>query len=128
MEFQMDGQAFKTTFGYGELRVSPDETQGFRPYQLLVSSIAVCSGTTLQKILAKKRLAFDDIKIQTDVERDEEQANRVVRLHIHFVIQGQGLSVSKVEKSLALAKKNCSMAQSVIDSIEVTEDFEIIEG
>ncbi|RBN37812.1 osmotically inducible protein C, partial [Priestia megaterium] len=28
-------------------------------------------------------------------------------------------------KSIELARKNCSMLQSVIDSIEVTETFEI---
>src|SRR5699024_8625664 len=110
MEFQLNQEAFVTETGFGKLSVSPDESQGFRPYQLLVSSIAVCSGTTLQKILRKKRLDVTDIRIQSEVTRNEEKANRVEKIDLHFVITGHDLSESKVEKSLDLAKKNCSMA------------------
>lgn len=127
MEFKMHGNAFHAELGFGTLRASADEDKGFRPFQLLVSSLAVCSGTVLQKILSKKRIAYDDITIKVlDVERNPEKADRVETVHIHFVIKGKGLEDEKIRKSLEIAKKNCSMVQSVIESIDVTETYELV--
>ncbi len=116
---------FTTNFPYGELHIAGDEEYGFRPYQLMVSSIAVCSGGVLRKILEKKRIAFSDLRIQADVTRNDKKAGRIEKIHLHYIITGEDLPLDKIEKSVELARKNCSMLQSVVDSIEVTETFEI---
>jgi putative redox protein len=127
MEFKMKPEVgFTTQLSYGELHIAGDEEYGFRPYQLMVASIAVCSGGVLRKILKKKRLEVEDITIQTEVVRNEKEANRIEKIHIHYLIKGQNLSKEKVEQSMELARKNCPMVQSVINSIEVTESFELI--
>lgn len=118
---------FYADLEYGQLHVAGDEEYGFRPYQLLVASIVVCSGGTLRKILEKKRLEVEDITINTAVERNEAEANRVEKISIHYKIKGKELSEHKIQQSIEIAHKNCSMAQSVKDSIEITETFEIIE-
>ncbi|MGG0453753.1 OsmC family protein [Priestia megaterium] len=126
MEFNMKKEAgFTTKLPYGELYIAGDEEYGFRPYQLMVSSIAVCSGSVLRKILEKKRIAFSDLRIQAGVTRNDEKAGRIEKIHLHYIITGEELPLDKIEKSIELARKNCSMLQSVIDSIEVTETFEI---
>ena len=126
MEFNMKKEAgFTTNLPYGELNIAGDEEYGFRPYQLMVSSIAVCSGGVLRKILEKKRIAFSDLRIQADVTRNDEKAGRIEKIHLHYIITGEELPLEKIEKSIELARKNCSMLQSIIDSIEVTETFEI---
>jgi len=126
MEFNMKEEAgFTTNLPYGELHIAGDEEYGFRPYQLMVSSIAVCSGGVLRKILEKKRIAFSDLRIQAGVTRNDEKAGRIEKIHLHYIITGEELPLDKIEKSIELARKNCSMLQSVIDSIEVTETFEI---
>ncbi|MQR88018.1 OsmC family peroxiredoxin [Bacillus megaterium] len=126
MEFNMKKEAgFTTNFPYGELHIAGDEEYGFRPYQLMVSSIAVCSGGVLRKILEKKRIAFSDLRIQADVTRNDEKAGRIEKIHLHYIITGEDLPLDKIEKSIELARKNCSMLQSVINSIEVTETFKI---
>jgi putative redox protein len=126
MEFKMKENGFVTQFEYGELHISGDEEYGFRPYQLLVSSIAVCSGGVLQKILQKQRVIIDDLSVSADVTRNEEGAHEIQRIHLHFVLKGQKLVKEKIEKALVITRKNCSMVQSVKDSIDVTESFEII--
>lgn len=123
----MKENGFEVNFEYGKLDVSGDENHGFRPYQLLVSSIAVCSGGVLRKVLDKKRIAFSDIKVKADVTRNPEGAQEIQRIHLHFVIIGKDLSKDKIEKSLHVTRKNCSMVQSVKDSIEITETFELRE-
>jgi uncharacterized OsmC-like protein len=117
---------FYTDLGFGRLEVSGNEEHGFRPYQLLVSSLAVCSGGVLRTILEKMRMQVDDIRIKADVERNEKEANRLEKVHIHFFISGTDLNEDKLHKALELARKNCSMVRSVEGSIEVIETFEIV--
>ncbi|MFV8828595.1 OsmC family protein [Alkalihalobacterium sp. APHAB7] len=128
MEFIMKENGFKAEFEYGTLHISGNEEFGFRPYQLLVSSIAVCSGGVLRKVLEKKRIVYKDVKVTADVTRNPEEAQEIQKVHMHFIITGSNISEEKIEKSLAVTRKNCSMVQSVKDSIEITESFEIIEG
>ena len=128
MEFKMKPDVgFYTEVDFGRLDVAGDDQYGFRPYQLLVSSVAVCSGGVLRKVLEKMRMEIKDIHIQADAERVEEEANRVSKIIVHFRIAGENLDEKKIEKAMALTRKNCSMVQSVVGSIEVEETFEIVQ-
>lgn len=127
VEFKMREIGFSANFEYGELHIAGNEEFGFRPYQLMVSSIAVCSGGVLRGILEKKRLAVEDITIQAKVERKEEEANRIESIAIHYLLKGNDLSEEKIEQSIKLARKNCPMVRSVEDSIKITETFEILK-
>lgn len=118
-------EGFETDLEYGKLIISGNEELGYRPFQLLVSAVAVCSGGVLRKVLTKKRISFEDIQIHAEVERNDAEAGRIEKIHLHFVVKGQ-LSETQLQKSLEVTRKNCSMVQSVKDSIEVTESYEII--
>lgn len=126
MEFKMKEVGFYTETMNGRLDVAGDENHGFRPFQLLVSSVAVCSGGVLRKILEKKRLSYEDIHIKAEVERNPEVADRIEKIHLHFIVKGLEIEENQMEKIMVLTRKNCSMVQSVIGSIEVEETFEII--
>jgi putative redox protein len=126
MKFFMKENSFETEVEFGKLQISGDDKYGYRPYQLLVSAVAVCSGGVLRKVLEKKRLIYSDITVTTEIERNEKKANSVQKIHMHFVITGTGLTEEVIEKCLKVTRKNCSMVQSVEDSIEITESFEII--
>ncbi|OLN23599.1 osmotically inducible protein C [Domibacillus antri] len=125
MEFKMKEGGFTAEFPFGKLDISGDDQYGFRPYQLLVSSVAVCSGGVLRKIFEKQRMDIEDITIQTNVTRNPDAANRVEKISVHFIIKGKGLKEEKVKKALELARKNCAMVQSVTPAIEVEETFEL---
>ncbi len=121
----MKDVGFYTETPYGRLDVAGDEAYGFRPYQLLVASIAVCSGGVLRKVLEKMRMTIEDIHISTDVERDKEEADRIEVIKVHFTIKGMDLDEKKIHKAMELTRKHCSMVQSVIDKIDIIETFEI---
>ncbi|WP_147804067.1 OsmC family protein [Alkalicoccus halolimnae] len=127
MDFTWQGDYFETDLEYGTLRISGNEENGFRPFQLMVSSIAVCSTSVLRQILEKQRMTVSDIQAHADVTRDESRANRISSIALHYKIKGEGLSEKKVEKAVALAQKNCAMAQTVIGAVNLTETFEISE-
>jgi putative redox protein len=125
MEFNMKDVGFYTETSYGRLDVAGDEAYGFRPYQLLVASVAVCSGGVLRKVLEKMRMTIKDIHISTDVVRNKDVADRVEVIKVHFTIKGENLDEKKIHRAMELTRKNCSMVQSVIGKIEIIETFEM---
>ena len=127
MHFKMEKNSFSSKLNYGTLDISADSEHGFRPFQLLVSSIAGCSGGVLRKIFEKMRISFQDIEIVADVTRGEGQVKAVEAIHFTYLIYGSGLSKDKVAKALDIALKNCAMAQSVKGSIQIKKDFKLIE-
>nr|WP_316570393.1 OsmC family protein [Neobacillus sp. YIM B06451] len=128
MIFKMKEIGFYTELPFGRLDVSGNEEAGFRPYQLMAASVAVCSGGILRTILEKKRLQVEDIEIHTEVDRNPHEVNRIETIHLHFIIKGNGLDEKQIEKALELVGKNCSMAQSVKGSIDIKETFELVNG
>ncbi|TMW70602.1 OsmC family protein [Alteribacter natronophilus] len=126
MKFTMKDQAFETETAYGKLTVSGNEDYGFRPFQLMVSSIAVCSGGVLRKVMEKQRMTVEDITIDAEVEREPEEANRLTKITLHYTIKGENLSEKRVEKAVHLARKNCPMAQTVEGRVEIEETFTLV--
>jgi uncharacterized OsmC-like protein len=126
MEIRLQNNAYITETGFGTLTISSDEQYGFRPYQLMVASIAGCSGTVMKKIFAKKRMKLEDLIIKADVTRNPDQADRIEKIHLTFSVKAEGLDGAQMEKIMKLTRKHCSMVQSVQDAIEITESFEMI--
>lgn len=111
---------------YGELSISGNEDYGYRPFQLMVASIVGCSGSVFRKILKKQRLEIEDLTITADVERNPQEANRIERITLHYMIKGYNLNVDKLQRNLELSRKNCSMIRSVESSITIEEKLETI--
>lgn len=123
----MTESGFETNLEFGKLTISGDETKGFRPYQLLVSSLVGCSGGVLRKVLEKMRMPVEEMEIDVlEVVRNHEEASRLEKVHIHFKLKGSNLDATKMDRAMALTKKNCSMVRSVDQSMEVIETFEIL--
>lgn len=127
MDFYLKDNGVRTSFDYGQLNISGDETLGFRPYQLMVASIAGCSIGVFRKILDKQRVDYEDIKVTAEVERNLDEANRIEKVQLHYVIKGYHLNQDKLLKNLDVSRNNCSMVQSVQNSIEVEETLECIQ-
>ena len=127
MDFYLTENGVRTSFDYEQLNISGDETLGFRPYQLMVASIAGCSIGVFRKILDKQRVDYEDIKVTAEVERNPDEANRIEKVQLHFVIKGYHLNQDKLLKNLDVSRNNCSMVQSVKNSIKVEETLECIQ-
>lgn len=127
MEFHLKENGMRIEFDYGELSISGNEDYGFRPFQLMVASIAGCSGSVFRKILEKQRIEVDDLQINAEVERNPEEANRIERISLKYIIKGPRLDPERLYKNLEISRKNCSMIRSVEDSIKIEESIETIE-
>lgn len=126
LEFKSEENGMSFELEYGKLNISGNADNGFRPFQLLVASIASCSAMVFRKILKKQRISIDDLKVTAEVERNEEEANRVERMTLSFVVYGNQLNEKRLQKNLMLARKNCAMIRSVEGSIDIQETLLIV--
>lgn len=127
MKFEMTEHGFATETEFGTLEISSNEEKGFRPYQLMVSSIAACTGGVMRKILEKKRMPVKSITIEVkEVIRSNDGASRLEKIHYHIIVEADGLTNEKMPKLMDLTHKNCSMYQSVIGSIDIEQTYELI--
>ncbi|MEW4282323.1 OsmC family protein [Priestia koreensis] len=124
--FEMKEDGFKCIHEHGELPISGNNEEGFRPIELFLSSVAGCSGGVLRAILKKKRLDIEHIQICTEAIREEEVPKKITSIHMTFVVRGNNLSEKVLQKALAVAMKNCSMVQSIKESIQITEEIKFL--
>lgn len=125
MDFSLDEHRVIGELKYGELSITGNSEYGYGPSELLVSSVVGCSGGVLKNILEKKRVSYDDIKIKVNISKSEEEVARITNIHIHFILEGNDLDEEKIKSSVELTPQHCPMVQSVKDSIEVKETFEL---
>ncbi|MFP7494323.1 OsmC family protein [Terribacillus saccharophilus] len=122
----MKQHGFRTELPHQTLDIDGNELFGIRPYQLMVSSIAGCSAAVFRKIIEKQRIELADMEVEAEVERDELEANRITKITLTFIVRGYHLDQGQLEKTLQLAHDNCSMVQTVKNSIEIEERLEIV--
>ncbi len=128
MKFTVTDEKITSELPAGELTISGDENEGFRPFQLMVSSLAGCSSLVYKRILAKQKIEWDEMTVEADVIRSEDEVNRIERVTLLFKVKGKDLKQEKLQKSLEIASKNCSMVQSVVPTIEVEEKVEVVDA
>lgn len=126
MKITFEENNMTTELPYGDLNISADEEYGFRPFQLMVASIAGCSLSVFKKVLMKQRIDVEDVSVSVTVERNEAEANRIEQMDLTFSIKGKNLKEERLKKSLDTASNNCPMVRSVEDSIRIVKHLDIL--
>jgi putative redox protein len=125
MKYTLEHGILSTTLSTQSLHISKDSTKGYTPLDLLVSSIVGCSQIVFTQILEKKRISYETLTIDIQIERAEEGAQPLKKMHIHYTLTGTTAKQEAIEKALHLVPKHCTIAQSVKGSIEIVETFTI---
>jgi len=102
-----------------------DGVPGIAPMELLLVSVAGCTGMDVVHILRKKRLPVRDVRVKVRGKRREAYPQIYTEVHIHYEIwSDEPLSVSDVEQAIALSQdKYCSASAILKASAEVTSDY-----
>ncbi|MEP6900579.1 MAG: OsmC family protein [Actinomycetota bacterium] len=99
------------------------------PVELLLVSVAACTGVDVVSILEKKRQVVTDYKIEISGERRDEHPRSFTTMHIHHIVYGQDVSEQAVIRAIELSDtKYCSVAATVRPTVEITTSFEIIQA
>lgn len=102
---------------------------GMRPMELLLIGMGGCSSFDVVTILRKARQHITDCVAEVTAERAEDVPKVFIRIHIHYVVTGKGLSSSQVERAIKLSvEKYCSAAMMLGKTAHITHDYEIREA
>lgn len=99
---------------------------GMRPMEMLLIGMGGCTSFDVVTILKKARQPIVDCEAEIEAERADEVPKVFTKIHVHFVITGNNLSETQVERAVKLsAEKYCSASIMLSKSVEITHDFEI---
>lgn len=101
---------------------------GIRPKELLLLSLAGCTGADVIAILQKKRVKLDDFEIQISAESTETHPKVYTKIHLEFVFYGKDLKEKDLERAIELSQKTyCGVTAMLEKSIEITHSLIIKE-
>ncbi|HQN65473.1 MAG TPA: OsmC family protein [Methylophilus sp.] len=99
---------------------------GMRPMEMLLIGMGGCTSFDVVTILKKARQKVTDCVAEIHAERANEVPKVFTKIHVHFVVTGDQLNSSQVERAIKLsAEKYCSASIMLGKACEITHDFEI---
>ena len=82
---------------------------GIRPMEMLLLGMGGCTAFDVVLILKKARQPVTDCVVEMEAQRADTDPKVFTRIHVHFVITGDGLSDKQVARAVELsAEKYCS--------------------
>ena len=96
--------------------------------ELVLIGMGGCSAYDVVHILEKGREPVEDVAVDLEADRAEQDPKVFTRIHMHYVVKGRGLSSEKVQRAITLsAEKYCSASAMLAKTATITHDFEIID-
>lgn len=99
---------------------------GVRPMEMLLLGMGGCASFDVVHILKKARQPITDCVAEIRAERVDQEPKVFSKIHIHFIVSGEGLKEKQVARAVALsAEKYCSASIMLGKTAEISHDFEI---
>ncbi len=102
---------------------------GVRPIELMLMSLAGCTGMDVLSILRKKRQNVTAFEVQVEGERADEHPRVWTTIRVKFVLTGHSIDPKAVQRSIELSRDQyCGAAATLRHTAEIQYDFEIHEA
>jgi putative redox protein len=103
-------------------------TPGPSAMELVLIGTGACTAFDVVHILEKGREPVEDVAVELEAERAEQDPRVFTRIHMHFKVKGRGLAPEKVERAIQLsAEKYCSASAMLAKTATITHDFELVD-
>ncbi|MDF2179204.1 OsmC family protein [Aliiglaciecola sp. CAU 1673] len=125
----VDGLRFMGTSDSGHAVVMDgDKASAASPMEMVLMAAGSCSSVDVVNILQKAKQQVSGVEVKLSGERADAVPAVFTKIHLHFVVSGQGISDKHVERAVNLsADKYCSVSIMLGKSVEVTHSFEVVE-
>ena len=105
-----------------------DEFAGFMPGELLLTSLAGCSGIDVVSILLKQRQQVTGLRIKVKGTQAPDPPWAWEDVELEYIVSGKALLATLVERAIALSEdKYCSVAATIAGKTNVRSTYKIIE-
>jgi len=105
---------------------SDGKTEGPSPMELLLHSVACCSGIDVVLILQKKRKEPESLVVTVEGNRSEEHPRKFVDVKLHFSVKHSSVTNEEVEQAINLSiDKYCSVIGTITPTAKISWDYTI---
>lgn len=126
---QWDGELrFKGTSGSGfDVMIDADQQQGPRPMELMLLGLGGCTSYDVVQILKKSRQQVTDCRAEVTSERADTVPAVFTKIHVHFIVTGENLKPTQVERAVRLSAEQYCSASLMLErgGVEITHSYEI---
>lgn len=129
------GMAFSAETGSGHLLTMDGASDGGgrnlapRPMETLLAGMGGCTAYDVVLILQRGRHAVKGCQVKIEATRAEVDPKVFTHIHLHFVVTGQQLPPTAVERAVQLShEKYCSATIMIAKTAEIKTSFEVQEG
>ena len=105
------------------------ENEGPRPKELMLASLAGCSGMDVVSLLEKMRVEISDFNIFIDADITEEHPKHYTKMHIIYEFQGNDLPIEKLQKAVELSQERyCGVSFMYKKAFELTHEIRVVNN
>jgi putative redox protein len=104
--------------------------RGVRPMEMMLLGLGGCTAFDVMHILSRARQPVTDCVVELEAERADTEPKVFTRIHVHFIVSGQGLNEDRVKRAVSLsAEKYCSASIMLGQAgVSISHDYQIIES
>jgi putative redox protein len=95
--------------------------------ELLLVSLAGCTGMDVASILKKKRADLKSLTIKVDGERASQHPKHFTRIDVEFNFAGKNIKEEDIKQAIELSKdKYCSVSAMLKEKAEISYRWNIL--
>ena len=99
---------------------------GVWPKELILHSLAGCTGSDVASILSKMRVPFTRFKVVVSADLAEEHPKVFTKIEIVYKFWGENLDTSKLEKAIDLSENTyCAVTAMLRKSMPITTNYQV---
>jgi putative redox protein len=101
--------------------------EGPRPKELMLASLAGCTGMDVISILKKMRIEPTYFNVKVEAEMTEEHPKHYTAMHIKYEFKGENLDLEKLQKAVDLSQdRYCGVSVVYRKAMEITSEIVIM--
>lgn len=101
--------------------------EGARPKELMLASLAGCTGMDVISILKKMHVEPEYFNMRVEAEMTEEHPKHYISMHIIYEFKGEGLEMDKLQKAIDLSQERyCGVSFAYRKAMAVTSEIVIL--
>ena len=100
--------------------------QGYMPLELLLMSLATCSGATVGLLLKKEGKTVTGIKVNAKGTRRDQHPTCFQKIHLEFIVNSRDVKDADMQKAIKLAEESvCPVWAMVKGNVEISTAYKI---
>lgn len=127
------GLKFEGTSAFGHKIVTDASKQdggdeaGFKPSEMLLFSLAGCTGIDVVRILEKQKQNLTSLEIELVGYQPDEYPKPLQSIEIRFTARGKNLDPQKVARAIELSEqKYCTVGLTLQNKTKITSTYKVV--